>query len=129
GASRRLPSPPSSPKSNSGHSTPSWPSTTSAPCGFWRNANSSRPPSTIPASPAKTGSMRSSTCSRAEQYDPKFRAEERSTLTEYTSSIELICIEPIEKPGCSVYATTRVDFSRNSQNCERSHSDFILDLI
>src|SRR5262245_55729848 len=36
---------------------------------FWRNANSSRPPSTIPASPAKTGSTRSSTCSRAEEYD------------------------------------------------------------
>jgi len=52
---------------------PSWPSTTSAPSGFWRNANSSRPPSTIPASPAKTGSTRSSTCSRAEEYDRRSR--------------------------------------------------------
>ena len=63
GALRRLPSPPSSPNSKSGRYMPSWPSTTSAPSGFWRNANSSRPPSTIPVSPAKTGSTRSSTCS------------------------------------------------------------------
>lgn len=49
----------------------------------------------------------------------------RSTLTGHASSIELICIEPIEKRGCSVYiATQRMwSFSRNSQNCERSHAN------
>jgi RimJ/RimL family protein N-acetyltransferase len=49
-------------------------------------------PSTIPASPPKTGSMRSSTCSRAEEFDPQVQDRRRSTLTGYASSIELILI-------------------------------------